>query len=66
MCRVFAIAIILLFPLIARAEEQAKNYKEIVVIVRVNKESGDVNISISRGSEDAVVSENKHSRRRGK
>lgn len=66
MFRVLVVVIFALFPLIVRAEEQAKNPEEVVVVVRVNKESGDVNISISRSSEDTVVSESKHSKRRGK
>jgi len=68
MLRVLVVAIIMLFPLVARAEEQAKKDEQVVVIVSVDKQSGDVKISISKesGNEKVIVSEKKHSRRRGK
>jgi hypothetical protein len=68
MLRILAVAIIALFPLIAQAEEQAKKEEEVVVIVSVDKQTGEVKISISKESknEKVIVPEKKHSRRRGK
>lgn len=68
MFRVLATALIMLFPLIAQAEEQAKKDELVVVIVSVDKESGKMKIRVGKGNEnkEAKVSEKKHSRRRGK
>ncbi len=63
----FAIALLVSFPFVAGAEDKAKEENQVVITVTINNQTGEVKISISKESENKkVVSEKKHSRRRGK
>ena len=64
-----AIALLASFPFVVRAEDKpAREENQVVITVTIDKQSGEVKISISKDSENkkVIVSEKKHSRRRGK
>jgi aspartokinase len=64
MFRVLVVIVLVLFPLISRAEEQAKKGEQVVVVVSVDKRSGELKVSIVKQAqaEESIV-EHKHRRR---
>jgi hypothetical protein len=64
MLRVLVVIMFVLFPLILRAEEQSKKDEQVVVVVSVDKQSGEVKVSIVKQPEgEKAVFEQKHRRR---